>query len=127
MDEPEKEEGEYEVEQIVDDDEVVKPNGTRERYYRVRWKGYDPEEDTWEPAENLENAVEAIIDYWQTDYAKEKHLAMAANNEIEYISVPDQYYDADNEMFCISEPSPPPSLEEYTEIMGPELAWTYDC
>ncbi len=28
--------------------------------YLVRWKGYGPHEDTWEPARNLANAQEMI-------------------------------------------------------------------
>ena len=38
--------------------------------YLVRWKGYSPAEDTWEPSENLSNAAELLQDY----------LATASNN-----------------------------------------------
>jgi Chromo (CHRromatin Organisation MOdifier) domain len=40
---------EYVVESFVDMGQHVKGR----RIYRVRWLDYNPEEDTWEPAENL--------------------------------------------------------------------------
>ena len=43
---------EYEVDKILDQD--------GDRYYKVRWKGYGPEEDTWEPIENLHHAKLAL-------------------------------------------------------------------
>lgn len=52
-------ETEYEVEGIFD--------SRRERrgriFYLVHWKGYAPEEDSWEPAENLANAEGLISDF----------------------------------------------------------------
>jgi hypothetical protein len=44
---------EYVVERLVD----VGQDGKGRRLYRVRWLGYKPEEDTWEPAENLPQHV----------------------------------------------------------------------
>ena len=34
------------------------------RQYLVRWEGYTPEHDTWEPESNLSNAQDMIDDYW---------------------------------------------------------------
>jgi hypothetical protein len=34
--------------------------GKKEREYLVRWKGYPPAEDTWEPRGNLANAPKKI-------------------------------------------------------------------
>ena len=31
--------------------------------YQVRWKGYGPEDDTWEPVDNLEGAVDVIAKF----------------------------------------------------------------
>ena len=36
------------------------------RKYLVRWKGYGPTDDTWEPPENLENAQEIVQEYLDT-------------------------------------------------------------
>ncbi|KAF8694327.1 hypothetical protein RHS03_08208, partial [Rhizoctonia solani] len=51
-------EEEYEVEGITDMEER---NG--EWYFRVKWKGYGPEENTWEPRENLKNAGKILKKY----------------------------------------------------------------
>ena len=49
---------EYEVEKILDSKLFRgKPR------YLVKWKGYDLYDATWEPAENLRNATEALHDY----------------------------------------------------------------
>jgi len=51
-------EEEYEVEEIL--------NSQKRRnqiQYLVRWKGYEREDDTWEPPSNLKNANQAIADF----------------------------------------------------------------
>ncbi|KAL2551141.1 DNA (cytosine-5)-methyltransferase CMT2 [Forsythia ovata] len=37
--------------------------GKRGLHFKVRWKGYDPDEDTWEPIEELSNCQERIWDF----------------------------------------------------------------
>jgi hypothetical protein len=49
---------EYEVKEILDS--KITRNKLR---YLVDWKGYGPEERTWEPAENLNNAKEAVATF----------------------------------------------------------------
>lgn len=51
-------EDEYEVESILDS-KVRK----KKRFYLVRWRGYPEEYTSWQPAENCENAVDAIRAY----------------------------------------------------------------
>ncbi|KAF3642124.1 DNA (cytosine-5)-methyltransferase CMT2 [Capsicum annuum] len=56
--------GEYEVLKLVDicygdpNDE-----GKSGLHFQVRWKGYGPSEDTWEPIDNLENCGDSIKDF----------------------------------------------------------------
>jgi hypothetical protein len=53
-------EEEYEVEDIIDSEQ--RPNGW---YYRVKWKGYGPKSNTWEPKANLEHAEDILKKYHQ--------------------------------------------------------------
>ena len=53
-DENDKEE-EYDVERILD----KRFDGIK-MFYKVRWHGYTPEYDTWEPEENLVNAMDKV-------------------------------------------------------------------
>ena len=46
---------EYEVERIVGE---KRKNG--KLYYRIRWKGYDAEDDTWQSARDVRNAPELL-------------------------------------------------------------------
>ena len=49
----------YEVERIVGHKKL----GKKGVLYRVRWKGYGPEEDTYEPEANLRNAFSRLREY----------------------------------------------------------------
>jgi hypothetical protein len=53
-------EEEYEVEEIIDSER--RPNGW---CYRIKWKGYGPESNTWEPKTNLEHADDILKKYHQ--------------------------------------------------------------
>lgn len=45
-------------------DRVLDSKKTRGRvYYLVRWTGYGPNDDSWEPIENLSNAREAVLQF----------------------------------------------------------------
>ena len=50
----------FDVEKIVDS----KRFGNTIKY-RVRWKGYDETDDTWEPFENVENVIHLVKDFHQ--------------------------------------------------------------
>ncbi|QRW23208.1 Retrotransposable element Tf2 protein [Rhizoctonia solani] len=63
-------EEEYEVEGIVDME-----NRNREWFFRVKWKGYGSEENTWEPRENLKNAKKILKKFEKE--MKEKALGAA--------------------------------------------------
>jgi hypothetical protein len=49
---------EYEVERILDSRFY-----RRKLQYLVLWKGYPPEDATWEPEKNVEHAPDAIVDF----------------------------------------------------------------
>eukprot|EP01043_Picozoa_sp_COSAG02_P085697 COSAG02_NODE_23295_length_723_cov_0.919872_1_plen_129_part_10 len=51
--------GDYEVESVVG--KRLGPSG--ELQYRVQWRGYAEEEQTWEPLPNLKNAEEEVAKY----------------------------------------------------------------
>jgi hypothetical protein len=63
-------EEEYEVEEIVDSE-----RRTDRWYYRVKWKGYGPESNTWEPKSNLEHAEDILKKYHQKLLKKARDAA----------------------------------------------------
>jgi hypothetical protein len=63
-------EPEYEVDHINDH----RYTHTGQLEYLVSWLGYPPWEDSWQPAENLEGAQEAVADYWSKHPSQEGKL-----------------------------------------------------
>ncbi|QRW23144.1 Retrotransposable element Tf2 protein [Rhizoctonia solani] len=63
-------EEEYKVEGITDAEEQ-----NRKWFFRVKWKGYGSEENTWEPQENLKNAGKILKKY--KEEMKKKALGAA--------------------------------------------------
>ena len=63
---------EYEVESILDH----RFRGTRNpiAYYKVAWKGYGIEHNTWEPESNVMNSPEVVADYWKRQAEKQAGL-----------------------------------------------------
>ncbi|KAL9679234.1 hypothetical protein QQ045_017090 [Rhodiola kirilowii] len=66
----------FEVDKVLDicygDPNEVKKEGL---YLKVRWKGYGPDEDTWEPIEGLSNCGKAIKEFVEEGY-KTKFLPL---------------------------------------------------
>ncbi|KAK2081998.1 hypothetical protein P7K49_039345, partial [Saguinus oedipus] len=59
---------EFEVEAIID--KRQHQNGKTE--YLDQWKGYDKEDDTWEPEQNLTNCEKCIYDFNRQQMEKQK-------------------------------------------------------
>jgi Chromo (CHRromatin Organisation MOdifier) domain len=64
---------EYKVEAILDS--RIK---WRKRWYKVDWRGYMPEERTWEPAENITHAAEAVAAPTISATTFDRHSATSA-------------------------------------------------
>ena len=61
---------EYEVEKIVDR-RAIKGRAD-EHEYRVRWRGYGGESDTWEPILHLRNAMDKVVAYERNKEGRKK-------------------------------------------------------
>ncbi|XP_062952954.1 chromodomain Y-like protein isoform X2 [Cynocephalus volans] len=66
----------YEVERIVD----KRKNKKGKTEYLVRWKGYDSEDDTWEPEQHLVNCEEYIHDFNRRHTEKQKESTLNRTN-----------------------------------------------
>ncbi|XP_061579074.1 M-phase phosphoprotein 8 isoform X2 [Cololabis saira] len=80
-----EEEDVYEVERIIDmrveEGEVL---------YRVRWKNYCSDDDTWEPEAHLEDCREVLLTF-------KKHLADAETKKVVPLPTKSDLFDADSE------------------------------
>ncbi|XP_077626167.1 chromodomain Y-like protein isoform X2 [Crocuta crocuta] len=65
-----------EVERIVD----KRKNKKGKTEYLVRWKGYDSEDDTWEPEQHLVNCEEYIHDFNRRHSEKQKESTLPRTN-----------------------------------------------
>jgi hypothetical protein len=45
-----------------------------EAYYKVAWKGYGIEHNSWAPESNVVNAPEVVVDYWKRQAEKQAGL-----------------------------------------------------
>ena len=61
---------EWEVDEIVNS-----KKGKGDVVYKVKWKGYGPEENTWEPRENLEGSKELLDKYHKKLFKKARDSA----------------------------------------------------
>jgi hypothetical protein len=63
---------EYEVESILEHRfwGIKNPKA----YYKVAWKGYGIEHDSWEPESNVVNAPKVLADYWKRQAEKQAGL-----------------------------------------------------
>ncbi|KAF6344204.1 chromodomain Y like [Rhinolophus ferrumequinum] len=66
----------YEVERIVD----KRKNKKGKTEYLVRWKGYESEDDTWEPEQHLVNCEEYIHDFNRHHTEKQKESTLTRTN-----------------------------------------------
>ncbi|XP_062343570.1 M-phase phosphoprotein 8 [Cinclus cinclus] len=86
--EEEEEEGEdvFEVEKILD----VKTEGGK-TLYKVRWKGYTSDDDTWEPEVHLEDCKEVLLEFRKNNKPK------TVKKDIQKPSLNDDIFEAESD------------------------------
>lgn len=59
----------------------------KKKYYKIRWQGYGPEEDTWEPESNLrENKnLSEMLDYYSENFEVQKKPNIVKRKQKEVI------------------------------------------
>jgi hypothetical protein len=63
---------EYEVESILE--HRFRGTGNPKAYYKVSWKGYGIEHNSWEPETNVVNTPELVAAYWKRQAEKQAGL-----------------------------------------------------
>ncbi len=59
----------FKVEKVLDHQNRKRPGKAKKRtkrFFLIRWEGYPPSEDSWEPEENLHECEDALAEYWRT-------------------------------------------------------------
>ncbi|XP_031218154.1 M-phase phosphoprotein 8 isoform X2 [Mastomys coucha] len=79
----------FEVERILD----MKCEGGK-NLYKVRWKGYTSEDDTWEPEVHLEDCKEVLLEF-RKKVAENK--AKAVRKDIQRLSLNNDIFEADSD------------------------------
>ncbi|XP_021037663.1 M-phase phosphoprotein 8 [Mus caroli] len=79
----------FEVERILD----MKCEGGK-NLYKVRWKGYTSEDDTWEPEVHLEDCKEVLLEF-RKKLAENK--AKAVRKDIQRLSLNNDIFEADSD------------------------------
>jgi hypothetical protein len=63
---------EYDVERILIHRDKHPVGGWKiKREFLIKWLGYGPEHNTWEPEANLENCSELLTEYWASVRARD--------------------------------------------------------
>ncbi|CAL4118012.1 unnamed protein product, partial [Meganyctiphanes norvegica] len=71
-DDDDADQGIYEVERVIDIKHIHDEKSERITKYRVRWKGFGPIDDTWEPLENFTDLCLPVVQEFRQKYQKMK-------------------------------------------------------
>jgi len=121
---------EWEAEQILD----YRRQNNRDEFL-VHWQGYERNDDSWEPIENLDHALELIQEYWDENHPNEptpkitSHYIKTSWEPMEVSSIPctaTAIPDDLGEPYNDEEYDSSSSEQEYFPTSDDELLWHRD-